>query len=131
MEKLMVKRPNLKTHIALYYSNYIDSSILNSDCIKELLMFSGSFDFAMNFTYAIYADHSMVKDNMMIPIFHSYYLNSDPKMVVLMDNNALDILELYPYHNFYIYQNAETYQLFKTKFPNHRIQLINSIKELI
>lgn len=138
MEKLTTKRPNIKDHIAIYCGASIEPTTLEHVCIKELLELAGSFDFAMRFTYAIYANHSMVKDNMMIPIFHSYYLNSDPKMVILIDHNPIDILELYPYHNFYVYEDperyyedTERYNLLKTQFPNHSIKLIHSIKEII
>jgi len=137
MGKLKTKRPNIKTHIAIYYGDTLDSGIANDPCIKELLELCGSFDFAMNFTYAIYADHHMISNNMMIPIFHSYYLNSDPKVVILRDPAAIDVFELYPYHTYYLYvdktneKEAEKYEKLKNKLDQYQIKLIDSIREII
>jgi hypothetical protein len=134
MKSLSTKRPNIKNHIAILYSGTIDSTTLADVCVQELLGLCGSYDFAMNFTYAIYADNNIIADNIFIPIFHTYYLNSDPKMVILRDTKAIDILELYPYHEYYIYNNPEAEQelsILQKQFPNHKIRIIESIKDLL
>lgn len=136
MSTLQTKRPNIKNHIGIYYPNSIDSSTVQDICIKEVLELCGSFDFAMNFTYAIYADNSLISENIFFPIFHTFYLNSDPKMIILRDKMPIDILELYPYHNFYIYNdgkvtNEDDFNILKDKFPTHKLKLISSLKDLI
>jgi hypothetical protein len=134
MKQLSTKRPNIKNHIAIVYSGTIDSKTLEDVCIREILELCGVYDFAMNFTYAIYADHNLIADNMFMPIFHTYYLNSDPKIVVLRDTKAVDLLELYPYHEYYIYKNDDAEKdlsVLKEQFPNHKIKIIDTIKDLI
>lgn len=136
MRTLQTKRPNIKNHIAIYYSTTIDSSIIEDLCIKELLELCGSLDFSMKFTYAIYADNSLISENIFIPIFHTYYLNSEPKIVVIRDSLqlSLDILELYPYHDFCLYkdENSESnFKFLQDRFPNHKLRLISSLKELL
>lgn len=136
MSKLIIKRPNIKNHIGIYYGGMIDSTILEDKPIQELLSLSGDFDFAMNYTYAIYSDSNQIQESMMLPIFHSYYLNSDPKMIILRNlYHAIDIIELYSYHRFYIYtdqNNAiDTHKQFTDRFPKVSIELINSIKDII
>lgn len=135
MKTLQTKRPNIKNHIAIYYANPLDLKITEDNVIKEIIELCGTFDFAMNFTYAIYTDHSMINENIFIPIFHTFYLNSEPKIVILRDKLPIDILELYPYHNFYIYNDSITtekdFNLLKDKFPELKIKLISSLRDLI
>jgi hypothetical protein len=136
MPVLQTKRPNIKNHIGIYYPSSIDSTTIQDICIKEILELCGTFDFSMNFTYAIYADNSLIADNIFIPIFHTFYLNSDPKIIVLRDKMPIDILELYPYHDFCIYNDEkittkEDFDLLKNKFPKHKLRLISSLKDLI
>lgn len=134
MKQLSTKRPNIKNHIAIVYTEAIDSKILEDVCVREILELCGVYDFAMNFTYAIYTDNNLISDNMFIPIFHTYYLNSDPKMVVLRDAKAVDILELYPYHEYYILRNDNAERdlsFLKEQFPKHKIKIIEAIKDLI
>lgn len=136
MPTLSVKRPNLKNHIAIYYGDFIASEDLKKDsCITEIIGLCGSFDFAMNFTYAIYADSHGIQDNMIMPIFHTYYLNSDPKIVILRNTNSTDILSIYPHHKYYLYNdNTNTddiYKKIKEQFPSYDLTIINSIKDII
>lgn len=133
---LQTKRPNIKNHIAIYYDTHINEKILKEDvCVNELMLLNNDYKFAINFTYAIYTDMHSMKDNMFIPIFHSFYLNSDPKIVILRGSNVDDILELYPYHQFVIYKTNDTdtgrYTELSDRFPDHDIKLINSLKDLI
>lgn len=134
MKKLQTKRPNINNHIAIYFPKNIDNSILEDIAIKEIIDLAGDHSFAMNFSYAIYADHNMIQENLFIPIYNPYYLNTDPSMVILRDDQAYDILELYPYHKYYLYSHENIQSIFddlKNKFPNHHIELITSIKDII
>jgi hypothetical protein len=71
MKHLNTKRPNTKNHIAILYTGSVDSKTLEDICVREILELCGTYEFAMNFTYAIYADNNLIADNMMIPIFHT------------------------------------------------------------
>jgi hypothetical protein len=136
MTTIQTKRPNTRNHIAIYYPVDVDSKTIEDIAIKEILELCGTLEFSMNFTYAIYTDNSLISENIFVPIFHTYYLNSEPKIVVIRDSLrlALDILELYPYHDFCLYkdENSESnFKFLQDRFPNHKLRLISSLKELL
>lgn len=130
----MLTRPNSKTHIALLYKSFTKENYEHSS-FKEILDLIEDNAFNLNYNYSIYADYHEVQEHIFLPIFHTYYLNSEKKNVIILSNKMYDIPELYPYHNYYLYGDKETtkedYELLTKAHPNIKFTQINSIKEMI
>lgn len=132
--QLTTKRPAIKNHIGMCYGNTIDNKALKDKYIQELIDLGGEYDFAMNYTYAIYADTNTVISNIFLPIFHTIYLNSSPKLIIIRNKDYADIMELYPYHSFYVCSDQYTesdYAQLKDQFTNSNLNFISSIKDII
>lgn len=106
------------------------SETYNSDCFKELLeiMLTDSDQFKKTYSYAIYSDMFQVPHNLFVPRFHTYYLNSDKKHVILLDEGMIDLPLVYNHHEYYIYDNKELFDKFEEKYDN--VSHISSIKEI-
>ena len=115
-------------HLALACSKF-NQTHYDSACFKELLMLSLNNDFKKEFNYAIYCDEIQVKHNVFIPQFNTYYLVSDAKDVIIMDEGLIDLPQIYPHHKYYIYDNLELFQQFKEKYDD--IKNIKSIKDIL
>lgn len=107
-----------------------DAEMYQSKCFQELLELMKSDEFLFDYNYAIYTDSYIVAENAFTPYFHTYYLNSDKKDVILLDEKMIDLPEVYDHHNFYIYDNEELLKIYKEKYPNLEIKNIKSLKEI-
>jgi len=127
------QRPNNRNHIALAYDTF-EPLCLEHEAIKEILSLIKDDNFNMNFTYAIYTDQSFVKENLFLPIFHTYYLNSDKKSVLLLSPETYDMPSIYPHHSYFIYGDKEKTQKdfneLQNAYPKIELKQISSLKEL-
>jgi hypothetical protein len=120
--------PYISNHLAVAYSVFSTSSY-SEPCFKELSQLVLDDKFNKTFTYAIYCDDFIVKENIFVPRFHTYYLNSETKDVIIMDEHLIDLPEIYNHHKYYIYNNEELLNKFVEKHIN--VQHVNSIKDII
>lgn len=121
------KAKYISNHLGIAFSKF-DKSGYESSCFKELLQSMIEDDFKQSFNYAIYCDDFFVSSNMFVPKFHTYYLNSDIKDVIIMDEGLIDLPEIYNHHRYYIYDNQELFDKFTEKYNN--IKHIKSIKDI-
>ncbi len=128
-----LQRPNDRKHIAVVYSSFNNDSI-QDDAMKELLSLSTDNSFNLSFTYAVYTDQSFIKENLFIPIFHTYYLNSDSKYVILRSKDEYDLPYVYKHHKYCLYGPKDAtisdYEELQKKYSGVSFQQIESIKEL-
>jgi len=99
------------------------------ECLKEIVSLSLDNDFANKFTHAIYCDEMQIRENIFMPRFHTYYLNSDAKHVIILDEQMIDLPETYTHHKYYVYANDELFKKLSKSCKN--IKNIQSIKEII
>jgi hypothetical protein len=130
---MQFQRPNPKKHIALAFSVFTSENYKDV-AYQEILNEINNNNFNMSYTYAIYSDQCMVKENIFLPIFHSYYLNSDPKLVILRSKECYDLPIVYNYHEYFIYNESPESSIIvdqmKSTIPNVKISLINSLKDI-
>ena len=130
---LNVSRPNKKRHLALLYSSF-GLEQLEDPCFKELMVESNTDEFNSLFNYAIYSDTSSVKENILIPMFHTYYLGSDVKEVIILEEQMYSIIEVYKYHKYYLYgkktELEDSINKIKDVLPSASVTVIESIKEI-
>ena len=119
----------IDNHLAIACSAFTPKTY-ESDCVKELLELSLKDEFKRKYNYAIYTDEFQVPSNMFIPQFHLYYLNTEKKDVILLDEELIDLPEVYDHHNFYTYNNETLLGKLKEKYPKITFTNIKSIKEL-
>ena len=117
-----LSRPNMRLHIGLVTETFNKNS-LEHTAIKQLIEKTGNYEFMMNYTYAVYADYNLLQQHIMLPVFHTYHLNSDTKKLIFLDDRMLHLANIYPYHKFYVFEKYEN-------MPNN-ISVINSIEEII
>lgn len=125
----VIKLKYIDNHLAIACSAF-SAKTYESECIKELIELSITDEFKRKYNYAIYTDDFQVPDNIFVPTFHLYYLNSDKKDVVLLDEKLIDIPGIYSHHNFYTYKDDELLKQFQEKYSNITFTNIQSIKEL-
>jgi hypothetical protein len=103
----------------------------NEDCFKEFLevMLTDDDQFRKTYSYSIYSDTFSVPHNLFVPRFHTYYLNSDKKHVIILDAGMIDLPMVYNHHEYYIYNDKELFAKFEEKYDN--VTHIHSIKEII
>ena len=117
----------ISNHLAVACTRF-DQSVYDGECFKELMQLAMTTDFQKNFNYAIYCDDVQVKANVFIPQFHTYFLVSDTKDVILLDKGLIDIPEVYNHHRYYIYNNEELFEECKAK--GYNVTNIKSIKDI-
>ena len=106
-----------------------DHTKYETDCFKELLNTMLEDDkFKLRFSYAIYSDQFHIPNNIFVPRFHIYFLNSDTKHVILLDEGMLDLPNVYNHHKYYIYNDKELFSKFEEKYDN--VQHITSITDI-
>lgn len=128
---LSTQRPNPNNHIGLLYET-ITSETLNKDpCIDEISELTKEPKFYLSFSYALYADHSMVQENIFWPIFHTYSLCSNNKIVIIRSESMTNMLPIYPYHHYVIYKDQELFDKLKAEFPQYKISHTTCLKEFI
>lgn len=117
------------TQLAIACSSF-NAEHYKSDCFKELLevMLTDDDQFKTTHSYAIYSDNFHIEHNLFVPRFHTYYLNSDKKHVILLDEGMLDLPAVYNHHEYYVYDNKELFGKFEEKYDN--VSHIHSIKEI-
>lgn len=128
------QRPNNRNHIALAYGIFNNDSI-NNEPLQEILSLLKNNAFNLSFTYGIYTDQNFVKENLFMPIFHTYYLNSDSKYVVLTSELTYDLPYVYTHHKYLLYgdktKTLKDFEQLKTLYStNIEIQQIESFKEI-
>lgn len=128
-----LQRPNNRKHIALVYNSFNNDTI-KDEALQEILSMIGDNSFNLNCTYGIYTDQSFVKENLFIPIFHTYYLNSDLKYVILRSKDEYDIPYVYKHHEYYLYgpkdKTEEDLKELQSRHPGVSFKQIESIKEI-
>jgi len=122
-----VSKPYISKSLGIACSVFSSDSY-ESKCFKELLQLMMDDDFKKSFNYAIYCDDFMVKANMFMPRFHIYYLNSETKDIIIMDEHLIDLPQVYNHHRYYIYDNQELFEKFEEKYDN--VAHIKSIKDI-
>jgi len=135
MSKPQLIRPNIKTNnIALLYSEFNKTNYEDS-AFKEIIDLLNDKIISLDFNYAIYCDTHFVKEHIFLPIFHTYYLNCDKKHVVILSPEMYEIIELYPFHSYYLYgdkeKTKEDYETLKETYKNVSIKQITNIKEIL
>ena len=130
---MQLQRPNNKDHIALVYQIFTQQDY-NDEAYKEIIKHLNNNAFNLKYTYAIYTDQCMVKENIFLPIFHTYYLNSAPKKVILRQDGCFDLPLVYPYHEYYIYRSLSdvenVVQQLEKASPKTKITIIDSLKDI-
>lgn len=129
MKKIdQIQKPYISQHLAVAFSKFSNESY-ETKCFKELLKLILDDSFKKNFNYAIYCDDFTVKMNIFIPRFHTYYLNSETKDVIIMDDHLIDLPQIYDHHRYYVYDDKKLFDKFNGKHKN--IKHIKSIKDII
>lgn len=129
MKELTNTKPE---HISLHLG--IACSVFSQDtyetaCFQELVSLMLDDDFKRNVVYAIYCDEMIVKENIFVPKFHTYYLHSDTKDVVILDEKLIDLPKVYNHHRYYIYGNKKLLEKFEEQYDN--ITYIESLRDII
>jgi hypothetical protein len=119
----------INNHLAIACSEF-NNKTYESDCIKELIELSLQDDFKYKYNYAIYTDTFLVPQNIFVPSFHLYYLTTERKDVIILDDNLLEIPSVYNHHNFYTYNDEELLKKLQEKHPTLTFKNINSIKDI-
>ncbi len=120
--KNTIYRENKKLHIGFLVET-LDKKCLELEAVKQILEKTEDYDFMLNFTYSFYTDYNMMTEQLPLPVFHTYYLNTDKKSVVLMDNKLLNICDIYDYHDYYSFEKYD-------EMPSS-VKLIKSLQEII
>jgi len=118
----------INNHIGLACSVFNGESY-KTQCFQELLSLMSEEEFRSTFNYGIYTDDLQVNTNLFLPVFHVYYLNSDSKGIVIMDEKMIDLPSIYDHHKYYVHNNQELYDKLQEKYPNKIIH-ITSIKDM-
>jgi len=130
---MRVQRPHDKKHIALAFSSFTNDQYKDI-AYKELIDNISDNSFNLQYTYGIYTDHFMVKENIFLPIFHIYYLNSSKKSVILRQEECYDLPIIYPHHDYYIYNESNNHEQICDNLKQisgiSNIYIINSIKDI-
>lgn len=125
---LQKKVEYISNNLGLAFGSFnLDS--YNSTCFQELLSIVTDKESKPDFNYAIYTDNLQVNSNLFLPVFHIYYLNSDPKDIIIMDKLAIDVPQAYSHHRYYVYNNQELFDELIEKYPD-KITHIQSIKDI-
>lgn len=119
----------INTHLAIGCSEF-NQKTYESDCVKELIELALTNEFKQKHNYAIYTDDFQVPKNIFVPHFHLYYLNTEKKDVILLDEKLIEIPEIYNHHNFYVYNDKELLEKFEEKYHKLTFKNITSIKEI-
>lgn len=119
----------IDNHLAVACSVFTPKTY-ESECIKELIELSLTNEFKRQYNYAIYTDDFQVASNMFIPQFHMYYLNTEKKDVILLDNKLLSLPHVFNHHNYYTYNDEELLAELSEKYPDIKFKNIKSIKEI-
>jgi hypothetical protein len=122
-----INQPYISKHLGIACSVFSQNTY-DTKCFQELISLMLDDNFQRNFTYAIYCDDFLVKSNLFIPRFHTYYLNSETKDIIIMDEHLIDLPEIYNHHKYYIYDNQKLLAQFEEKYAN--IKSIKSIKDI-
>jgi hypothetical protein len=123
-----ITTPYITNHLGIACSVFGAPSY-ESECFKELIELMLDDNFKQTFNYAIYCDDFIVKPNIFVPRFHTYYLNSETKDVIIMDEHLIDLPTIYNHHRYYIYNNQELFDKFVDKYKD--IKHIKSIKDIV
>lgn len=129
MSNSQLKIKYLDNHLA-FVCGVFDQTKYESEPIKELISLIFDNDFKKSYNYAIYTDDYIVKQNIFAPRFHTYYLNSDAKDVILLDDKLIDIPSIYGHHRYYIYNNPELYEKYTQANPDIVFTQIKSLKDI-
>ena len=117
-------------NIGLAYSAFTQQSYQSAP-FQQLLVMASDGDFGKRVNYSIYTDTLQVAQNMFLPSFHTYYLNSETKDVILMDEYLLELPEIYDHHRYYVFSdNKEAVKKFTDKYGD-KIKVISSLQEVI
>lgn len=119
----------IDNHLAVACSEFT-SKTYDTDCVKELIQLALNNEFKQKYNYAIYTDNFNVPKNIFVPFFHLYYLNTEKKDVILLDEKLIDIPEIYSHHNFYTYNDQKLLEKFEDKYHKLTFKNIKSIKEI-
>lgn len=119
----------IENHLGIACSVF-NAKTYESACFKELLELALTNDFKQKYNYAIYTDDFQVPMNIFVPNFHLYYLNTDKKDVILLDEKLIDLPEVYDHHNFYTYDNEKLLEQLENKYHKLTFKNIKSIKEI-
>jgi hypothetical protein len=122
-----VQKPYISQHLGIACSTFSQNDY-ESKCFQELVELMLDDNFKKFFTYAIYCDDFLIQSNLFIPRFHTYYLHSDTKDIIVMDENMIDLPQIYNHHHYYIYNNQKLFEKFEEKYDN--IKHIQSIKDI-
>lgn len=124
-----VKVQYINNHLAIACSVF-DQKTYESPCLKELLELTLDDKFKRAYNYAIYTDDFQVPVNIFVPNFHLYYLNTETKDVVLLDEKLLEIPAVYDHHNYYTYNNEEFLEKLEDKYHKLNFTNVKSLKEI-
>lgn len=108
-------------NLAIYYK-IIDNNIFNDSRYIEfmnIIMQNRSF---LAYNYAFYTDSYILRNNIFMPVFHTMYLASGSKKVLVEDHQDLWLIDVFNNNEFYIIQNekdAFDYSSFDVKKINH------------
>lgn len=128
--KTTVQIPLVANDIALV-CHMLNQEVYESPCVQEVVSLIYDEDFNREYNYAIYTDEMPFKENIFMPRFHTYYLQSKTKDVILLDEQSLPVVEVYSHHRFYIYNNKNLLEKYNEQYENKdNIKHIKSIKDI-
>jgi len=117
-----ITRENKRLHIGFLVET-LDKQCLELKAVQQILEKIEDHKFMLNFTYAFYTDYNLMPEQILLPVFHTYYLNTDKKNIVLLDDKLLNVCNIYDYHSYYSFDKND-------EMPDN-VKLIESLQEII
>lgn len=114
-------------NLALYYKS-IDHDIFNDYryiSLMEILIKDNNF---VKYNYAFYTDSYLLKNNIFIPVFHTMYLASGSKRVVISNKDDVWLTEIFNNNTFYVLNNETDTEF---DYESYGIEKINSIEDIL
>lgn len=105
--------------IALYYRT-VDESVFADSRFSELINHLCQDKNFLDYSYALYCDSYLLRTNIFIPVFHTMYLSSGNKNVILNNYEDLWLLDAFKNNTYYMIHNDQ-YDLSQfniTSIPN-------------
>lgn len=119
----LLKKPLANISI---FTKTLTDEIFKDMRFVQLMNLLISSDNLYNFTYCFYADSSILKTNIFVPVFHTIYLGCQKNNVLITDHNDLWLTNIFKHNDYYILYNKED----KFDYHAHNVKVINNIKEI-
>lgn len=113
------------TNVSIF-TKILTDDIFNDMRFVQLMNLLIQSDNLHNFTYCFYCDHSSLRTNIFVPVFHTIYLGCQKNNVLLGNHEDLWITNIFKQNNYYVLSNKDD----PFDYHAHKVSRINNIKEI-